>query len=471
MEHDFSDKVGIQSDINTRNIVFQIMDYDDLRETPTNFSARTSVTLDDQLGEDIEFEKNTIESKGKAFLHSKEYYAIIKDEEQRMKAYRGIEVSSSIPTGEEAEIEQNPFKFLHLPEDCTFAQVRSAYITLSRMWFPDFIHPENAKQYNMIFGDYNNAVKGIDYSDWFKRFKNSPKPITLESSEIAELKPDEQKTYFLGKEKYAVIEHEYELIKSAMRLRANEVMSRLNSAYTAAKSRFSDTVVKSFAGFEWEKGKKRSANYLFELIEGFLDIDDATTSYFEYLALEGAGEIRIDEGKLIHDDIAYLAYDHGHVYWSDHDYRQRLNLRSLFAWMEIKNGEELSPTLLDDMKQVYDMNDSDAEALRIMIMNKEEPDFISTTLGIKDNRQLMQFLNFLQNGPCFYFHIYPRESQYYPLGVEFNSQGNLILRYMSQEEQGYDQCHEGSAFFTKTDVQVMQAIAYGPLLQENVLVT
>ena len=122
------------------------------------------------------------------------------------------------------------------------------------------------------------------------------------------------------------------------------------------------------------------------------------------------------------------------------------------------------------MVNTYRLDDNQAEQLRLMIMNKEEPDFIVNALGItKEDQKDYEMLHFLENaydGPMFSHDMIGREYLLYPVGVEFTQKCGLILTYKSQLDHYHWTALDGNSHFTPTDVQMMLAIAYGPLLQQ-----
>jgi len=470
---------GPYCDIQSRNLILQVMDYD--RDSYGHERSRRdylSSSLDNLLSEqDKEVSrdpkevtnklKDLLEKKGKAFLHTAEYYSAIVDEQERMKAYRGLEVSSTIPYGEDAEIAENPFKFLYLPEDATFGQTRAAWIRLSKSWFPDLMYPENPEQYKRIFCDSKFPIGGKDYTSWLEEI-NSIMPIkTLNAKELEKLIPVEQEKYRQKKEAYRNKKLEYEKVKSEMRLRATQKMQTLNKAYAEAKNRFSDLEKESFAGFLWEKGIRTSD--FTDFIKKFMDIN---LPDFEYdgLNLEGDGQVRRDMGEWARDSFAYLAFDFGDVYLEDNNYNQTLNLKSFFAWTELVQNKELCPTLLEDMVEAYKLNEDKAEQLRLMIMNIERPNFILDVLEIPkgkyDHYKMFHFLVDVYCGPMFSHDLIGRNEELFPLGVEFTQEDTLILTYKSQIDHYSWGAIDANAHFTPIDVQMMRAITYGPLLQQ-----
>lgn len=480
------------SDLQTRNLVFQRMQFEDTKEDfKVNERDYNRETINEFLSDEgisvPENETNTkvidiLEKKGREFKHTSEYYAAIKDQNERAKAYRSVVVSNSLVEGEQGEIRKNPLKFLGLSEDATFAQVRATWIRLSNFWSPDMMFPESTKRLEAIFGDSPNLFGGYDW----KGFVEEGPPNFLSVKKLESLSIQERDAYRKSQEDFREQEVKYESVKNEMRQRATNKMQFINFAYEEAKKRFSAKEQESFAGFAWEKGELNS------------DVTVGLGSFgplLEYLSLklEGQGEIRKDTGKYAFDNNPYLAYDFGEIWMCDNGYRQALPLRAFFAWMELIQQRSLSPQLLEDLVKQYKFNEDQSEQLRLMIMNREPADFISETLEIplpeidkegyiknweflknnpqKDSRNLTWFASTAYEGPLFQHTFRNDDGQSYLLGVEFTLEGKMILKYQSQSIQcGWEIFHwtrEDQAQFTPTDLKIMRAIAYGPLLQET----
>jgi len=459
---------GPYGDINTRNIVLQVMG--NTRSYTEPFERRNIIeeslerlmNPEEVLPDSSERARRLIElleKKGQAFRHTSEYYAAIEDERERVKAYRDLTVVSTVPYGEDAEIVENPCKFLYLPEDATLGQIRDAYIRLSKKWFPDLIYPENREQYERIFGN-ESSIQGKDLDTWFKEWQSLYPPEIHDVKGFEKLTLEERESYQKGHETYREKEIEYEKVKAEMRRRATIKMQILNKAYAAAKKRFSKQEIESFTGFEWTK-------------ETLHALGGMGSFEYEALNLEGEGQLRKNTGKWAINSDVYLAFDFGEKYLADeHNYRQYFTLKPFFAWTELIQAKGLCPTLLDDITKAYKLGDDQAEQLRIMILNHEEPGFILATLNIStkgvEHYKLLHFLDAMYEGPTYTHQVGPREHVSYPLGVEFTPDERLILKYESQESE-YDFWEGGDKKedqFSQLDLQMMRAIAYGPLLQE-----
>ncbi|MEK6916944.1 MAG: hypothetical protein AABW92_04315 [Nanoarchaeota archaeon] len=143
----------------------------------------------------------------------------------------------------------------------------------------------------------------------------------------------------------------------------------------------------------------------------------------------------------------------------------------LHGW-ELRFDYELAPSLLDGMADIYELNSSKQESLRLMIMNYETLEFIAETLNINENNlgPLLRFLYTVYEGPVYIHYLGPaRRSDIYSLGFELTENKDFLFKYVHQEDQtlGGDD-YEISARFSETDLNLMKSIAYGPLLQGNI---
>lgn len=465
--------LGPYSDLQNHNLVLQVMEFDEENDQ-NDMNDYLNSSLDKLIGKKGSHKKiksenrskkieELLEKKGKAFVHTPEYYAAIKDQKNRMKAYRELIITSSVPYGEDAEIAENPFKFLNLPEDATFGQTRASWIHLRKLYFPDFMNPENPEQYKRIFGNSKFIIENKDFDSWLKEINRSSRPELLSLEVLGEMSSQDQEKYKIEHEVYRQKELEYEKVKQEMILRATKKSTIINKSYAEAKKRFSDSEIESFAGFIWEKGTSTS-----ELLSNFFNFREIE---YEYLDLECPGQIRKDSYKQATNRSAFLSFDYGELYLGDNDFRQSVNLKSFFSWTELILDKELCPTLLEDMVDDYKLNENQSEQLRLMIINKEKTDFILDALNIPQDENnelnLLYFVERIYNGPKFSHAIYPRGSVSFKLGVELTPDGGMNLKYKTQVGGDlYSFEEDAKDSFTPVDMQMMQAIAYGPLLQE-----
>src|SRR3989338_8747698 len=145
----------------TRNLVLKIMQYGpefkilDIWERREEAKWEARERMIEKLlskGSGIEGFLEALAAEGPAYTHSREYILGQRElERMRMQSYRSITVSNVVPSGEEAEIERDPFKYLGLPQSATFEQVRAAWIRLSKIYHPDVVNPKNEALRDLIF--------------------------------------------------------------------------------------------------------------------------------------------------------------------------------------------------------------------------------------------------------------------------------------------------------------------------------
>lgn len=483
--YDYDDEIGKNLDslivdgpcvnLQTKNLILQSMSVEGYSEDNFDYDDYFSQSLDTILTKEEKEKKNgdisnkdllkaLLKKKGKAFMHTSEYYDALRNDETRMKAYRSLKVVNTVLDGLDKEIFNEPHKFLNVDSDANFGETKAAYLRLSKAWFPDFMFPENSVVFERVYSDSK-----FNYSEKKKlrdQFLNGKKPNELSITEVEKLSKKDQDKYVLEQEKYRNLELKYQDMKNEMVSIANEKMIIINKAWESAKFKYSDNKQKSFEGFKWEEGKRTSSLF------GDLGMDP--TGYFEYdeLNLEGNGTIRKDTGVHSSSKSPYLSFDYGDVYIADHDYRQSMVLKDFFIWSDLVQQKELSPILFDDISEEYKLNEDQSEQLRVMVMNKENSNFIMKTLEIDTSSykhyKMKHFIKSVSEGPTFYHQVGPRDDVFFDLGVEITPDKGLVLKYQAQDGQGFS-CFSrpASAQFTPTDYKMMQAIAYGPLLSQS----
>ena len=468
---------GPYSDIQSHNIILQVKgdsywvvyynaDWQEVRQDLINLTS----IVNDSRGNSTEIEENTAPSSEDNLeilaslevgegspMYTQEYYRAIRDNEKRKQAYKSVTVSSAVLDGEDAEISENPFKFLNLPEDATFGQTRNAWIRLSKMWHPDVLCSKGPEEL-MKFLD-GSITNSADLDELRGRIKSMIPPKILSEESFNELTHEQQIQYQLEHRKYELIQEKRSEARSSIIEYATNKMVTINKAYEKALERFSDLEKKSFAGFEWRR-----------------DIYYASwgPSYhgslgFDALDLEGPGQIRREVVDGVPMRSTYLGFDFGETYYVQGDYKQKIPLRSFFAWMDLTQNNELSISLLEDMVKRYKLDANQTEQLRLMMINREDPDFIIDSLSIshKDEADMICFIGEVYTGPKFVHTGFREwECRHFKLGVEITPNGRLILKYESQDLAGHSWRSElAEAQFTNADLQIMQTIAYGPLLQ------
>ena len=393
---------GPFSDINTRNLVLQLMSEYPIhsgegieRYTPS-YSIR-SLSSDElkskkiskaKLEEQIKQIKKQIKEKGDAYQYSSEYFRAIADEEARMEAYRGLTVTSNVLYGDEAEIKKNPYKFLNIPENSDFGQVRAAWIKLAQQWYPDYVNPFDIDQLSRHFGNSPEFLEeGDDLGSWINCMKEVKPPETLTIDELSKLGDSGRENYYRHHRAYEVVQNKIKGVREIMIEQSNKKMGIINKAYKAAKDFYSDSEVGSLAGFKWERK-------VYEFISHQWIFDD--------LKLEGEGVVRREIGGVW--DEPSICFDYGEPYLAPEgtmDYRHSIPLRALFGWMELAQNKELSPLLLQDIVDDCKLDKDKSEQLRQMLINKESTDFILKTLNVpRENKYyLLHPANIILNGP------------------------------------------------------------------------
>jgi len=153
------------------------------------------------------------------------------------------------------------------------------------------------------------------------------------------------------------------------------------------------------------------------------------------------------------------------------DYRQSINLQTLFVWIESIQLKNFPRSLLTGIAKKHSLDESKTEQLRMMLINREDRLFILEALGIKewkDQKGLSYFINTVYSGPSAFFQTGHEDGFGYSVGAELLPDGSMIFKFHHQKHPGYsyasypDQIH-----FTVTDMKLMRALAYGPMLAEE----
>ncbi len=488
-----SEIYGPYSDVQTRNIVLQR-----ISDKPFDLEMRTQNEMRlgfvrflseeevkerhiadeeaDRLVADI---KAKLEGIGDGFTYTREFFEALHDENLRKRAYKGITVSSAILDGIDTEIEKNPFKFLNLPDNAPLVQVRTAYLRLANVWHPDLVDEHNPEKLKWFFGDYPTFLsKGDTLDSWAKRMKSLLRPEVLHADNLSELSTEEQTEYYKNHKAYEIVDNERKKVREEMIARAHEKMTIINKAYKAALNFFSQSERETSAGFNWMEFEQEhipsriygKIDFLEKLKEGY---ESKFIEKYDVLHLEGDGEIHKNIGE--GGEFGYISikeprlnFDYGERYMMEKGYNQSVELRPFFAWMELRQNKELSPLLLTDIVKECNLNENQAEQLRLMLMNNESIDFMLDTLKVsKDNKwSLINSADIILNGPTFTHQVGPRDWMDYALGVQLTPEGRMMFSYMEQSTPIFGGTWPAKAHFTPTDMKIMQAIAYGPVLQE-----
>lgn len=461
-------------DTQSRNTIFQIMG-------KTGFSAREwlEATLNNFLGEgkddDTEVKnmgleekvketKRQLETKGEPFVYTAEFIAAERVDEERKKAYQSVTVTSAVPEGEEQELLENPFKFLLLPKNSSEGMVRAAFLRLSKAWHPDTMDSRDQQKITQMFTGRKILDGETTQEEWIEELSKIIDEKPKSAREVEAMGEVERREYLDRQRTRQMQEAKIERIRAEMVTYSMKKMQLISRAYQECKKVLGGEGFESLAGYEWE-----------DICSEKEFLGSSRKEEFKRIMLEGEGEIRKTK-----DYGASLHYNYGEEYMAGKSYRDSINLKDLFAWMELVQGKELAPTLLDEIVEHYDLDENKAEALRLMIINRETQQFIFETLGIKCDEdgneagdkapKLHWFLSTVYNGPAYCVMTGPRDYESYPSGVELTENGELILKFYNQGDGLFYNLMGGrydQANFTKTDVMMMTKIAYGLLLKKG----
>jgi hypothetical protein len=407
----------------------------------------------DRGGADAREVDKGLEDGGSLYLHSLERIAVIEGVGQRREAYTAL-ARTIVDEVHEDPIQKDPFSYLGLSNRATFAQVRAAYLQLSRENHPDRFQSHNLVERARIFGldpkDFN--ALDLEASGWAK-------PQVLSKTGVALLSDEEAAAYLARHEEYNQKQNRYEALMRDLQARRVKKMQAINTAYAAARETFSEKAVRSLAGYAWQQGRKVSLSGL--------------EFGYEFLDLEWLGEIRRSDDELfIEYRKPYLAFDHGAVYCErEDDLRQTLPLDEFFIWADLQQHSDFSPLLLKPIQEETTLTQEQVEILRAMIINQEDPAVIVGAVQLQTEeyvRKMQRFVRAVQEGPIYTHLVGIRAIVSYPLGVELTKEGGLILTYKAQKDPVRDKVViEREAQFTPTDFTLMRAIAYGPLINNN----
>lgn len=447
-------------------------------ENPEKEAEAATLDVEERLASRARVEKRPAN-----FKFSAEYYEAIKDERQRMAAYKELVVTAGIADATDEELRKNPYEFLQLPEVAPFADVRGRYFFLSRQWHPDRMNPKSLETLERVFAEGGFPIGGETPPTWHGKIIQEEadnweigEKAPLPGKELAELSAEERETYLSKKEAYHKTEQEVARVKSAMIGISTRKMTLLNKAYKLLLERGS--AGHTLAGYGWEKvvsmpelsGDSPLARALGLWDDSLAAFEAAMREHCkrEYLALslEGPGEIRKKTPK---DPDPVLSFDYGDAYLWGGDYRQQLSLPSFFAWMSHRKGGLIPDCLLEPLAKEYSLDESKRRQLNLMIQAGETFEFIQEAFKIPEEeaKNLEFFLDDIYIGPTYVHDDGPARSwDAFRLGVEMTQAGELVLKYVSQEDQSGFWSHDEKKDdrFTKTDFQQMVALAYGPVL-------
>lgn len=250
-------RVGIYSDLSTRNLVLQSMN---VQEGVKLSRKQITLALTD---EEIERTINVSVEKGKIppeFKFTKEYYERIKDEKDRIRAYKELTVSTQILDGIDVEIEADPWKFLYLPKNSNTGHVRAANFRLSKIWHPDRMDPRDPEKLETVFrySPLDFPIKNSSYQQWLNELRDFAPKSEKEDWErmdlleprspedLAQMSSEEKSKYLTLHAKQQELETKAEAIRRKMVTMATERMITINKAVAAANKKLGVQTTTSF---------------------------------------------------------------------------------------------------------------------------------------------------------------------------------------------------------------------------------
>lgn len=329
---------------------------------------------------------------------------------------------SDLATAQEAEIIQNPYQFLNLPQDSPTEKVRRSYIKLARKYHPDLVNPSfDVDKLSQLYSQRDVEATNLLYSiDEMKKVWQDEKT-----------KPEER-----GK------------VLEGIRLMAHRRMVLFNRAYEEIKSRHNPAEWSKLFGYDFET--------VFNKHEG---------EYNKVVTLEGRGEVIVYANHFEYWVAGpYLRFDFGpddNHPRKDWDYRHAIVLRHLFAHMEIAEGQKVSRVLLEPMFDCFGLDDKQSNNLVDMLSWGENTESILKGMRIPNEREV----NFEENPDdwvkSFKFrrHIneiltLSTEPDWYHYRVSWELEDNNLRL------EDYTQTN-----FSEADYILFLTLAYGPLLR------
>lgn len=339
---------------------------------------------------------------------------------------------SDLATEQEAEIIENPYQFLKLQRDSPAEHVRKSYIRLARGYHPDLVNPkfdvqELPKLYSNKDAEAANLGHSIDE--------------VIEIWRNPETKPEER-----GK------------ILEGISLMSHRKMVLFNRAYQEIKARYNPAEWNKLFGYDFET--------VFNREEGH---------YNKVVSLEGRGEVTVFPNHYEYWVAGpYLHFDYGpddNHPWVDWGYRHEINLRHLFAHIEVLEGKRISGILLKPFFDCFGLDKQKSNTLIGMLSTGEGVEAVMKRLGVPNDssidykedsdkwlyslrfrRQLNEITTLLREPAIFYPRDLIPSWEVPPIKVQVKD-GKLTLEDYTQTN------------FSEADYILFLTLAYGPLLK------
>jgi len=337
---------------------------------------------------------------------------------------RPLEISD-LATAQEEEIRKNPFQFLGMAEDASFADARRAFIGLSRIYHPDLINPKTVSTVQRNYTPEDYIAAGFDEEEIL--------------ATIAELTNPSEETISISKKREQALEN--------IRALAHQKMVLINRAYEEIKRRFGPEGKTSFAGYDhWRK---------YAETEG---------AFYNEVRLEGRGEVNIYTSPFEYWVAGpYLSFDWGppvdHEWYPEENWRQEITLKHLFAHIALAQGYRPGRVLLQPLAECFGLDEQKIETLIGLLMKEGPSGEIFKVLKInelpKDQRlRETRFCRQINEIYCLdrsYSRDYPVDPEC-RIYMEITDDGKLILKDWTE------------SIFSETDFNLFATLAYGPLL-------
>src|SRR3989344_1842431 len=344
---------------------------------------------------------------------------------------------SDLATEQETEISQNPYKFLNLPSDATPEDARRSYIRLAKLYHPDMINPslqtgELLKLYGR--GDVKGDASGYSFDEIIAYLKKPP-------TDDAKLDAEQRNK-----------------ILEDIRAAAHKKMILFNRAYQEIKSRYQPREWNQLFGYDFLEVQ----DVAHETIGGLHFVVQHNSGVpWRRVNLEGRGELNIYPN---HSEYwvsgPYLSFDWARDpdhSWCDEDYQGSLNLRHMFAHLEMRDGKQVNPSLLAPFFDCFSLS-RDQGNLFLDMLNDH-----------KTTKQIMQRLNVSRD-------IKPdKDRDKWIYAIRFEKQLNDITTLDPWGEKddsptielidnGLRLEGETQTNFSEADYMLFVTLAYGPLL-------
>lgn len=347
-------------------------------------------------------------------------------------------IISDLISQQDAEIIEDPYRFLGLPEDAPLADVRRTYIGLAKIYHPDLVNPSFEVQH------LKEVYTPQDFS-------------SLEEEIISNLDSDQDSLFETITQALSIPEREFEAKPGrreealrAIRSVAHQKMIVLNRAYEEIKSRYSPRERNALVGYDFET---------------YYNWDERYDNQRVYL--EGRGEVTIYPNNYEYwVKGAYLSFDYGPVQdhpWYDWLLRHAVVVKHLFVYMEIQEGRrQISRVLLEPFFECFNLGKAQQEL------------FLDLLVKGKSTKDIMEEMEILSESKLPY--VSPEEKNKWLYSLKFRRHTNE-MRTLSTEPDWSDNPIKlkldsgkltlqeyGETVFSEADYILLSTLAYGPMI-------